>query len=274
MDIAAILGIAVGFGSIILGYLLEHGVLSALFLLSPAIIVFGGTLGAVILSFDMKDLKQVGGTLKSVFLNKSASDPDNLIETFVELSGIARKNGLLALETYVKSDDFNEYFKKGLASAIDGMPVDNIVSILELDDLIWTEKKKVQVSIFEAAGGFSPTMGIVGTVMGLVQVLGNMSTPEKLAESIAVAFIATLYGVLFANLLYLPLANKIKRKIKEGQLERLLITEGITSICNGENPNAIKEKLTVFAEKGKKNQLAGDSKEGKIAKGKKAKVNE
>ena len=271
MDIAVILGIAVGFGSIILGYLLEHGALSALFLVSPAIIVFGGTLGAVILSFDIKDITQLGGTLKAVFINKNASNPNSIIETFVELSGIARKNGLLALEPYIKSDDLNDYFKKALASTIDGMPIDNIVNILELDDLIWAEKAKIQVAIFEAAGGFSPTMGIVGTVMGLVQVLGNMSTPEKLAESIAVAFIATLYGVLFANLLYLPLANKIKRKTKEGQLERLLIMEGITSICNGENPAAIRDKLTIFADSNKKKQLVGEVKEKKAIKGKKVK---
>lgn len=271
MDIAAILGVVVGFGSIIVGYLLEGGIIGALFLLSPAIIVFGGTLGAVILSFDMKDLLQVGSTLKSVFINKKGSNSNNTIETFIELSGIARKNGLLALEPYTKSDDLNDYFKKALASTIDGMPIDNIVNILELDDMIWGEKAKIQVAIFEAAGGFSPTMGIVGTVMGLVQVLGNMSTPEKLAESIAVAFIATLYGVLFANLLYLPLANKIKRKIKDGQLERLLIMEGITSINNGENPAAIRDKLTIFAEKNKKDQSDGGGKEKKPAKVKKEK---
>jgi chemotaxis protein MotA len=271
LDIAAILGIVVGFGSIILGYLLEHGILSALFLLSPAIIVFGGTLGAVILSFDLKDLLQVGATLKSVFIVKKGRNSNNTIETFIELSGIARKNGLLALEPYIKSDELNEYFKKGLASTIDGMPIDNIVNLLELDDMIWNEKAKVQVAIFEAAGGFSPTMGIVGTVMGLVQVLGNMSTPEKLAESIAVAFIATLYGVLFANLLYLPLANKIKRKIKGEQLDRMLIMEGITSICNGENPAAIRDKLTIFAEKSKKDQAENGTKEKKPAKVKKEK---
>jgi len=246
MDISTILGLLTGFGAILIGFMLEGGTLGSLILPSPAIIVFGGTIGAVLLSFSLKDIMGVPKIIMSLLTTKKSKTPQ-LIEQLVEMSDIARREGLLGLEKIVNSDGKTDPFlKKSVMLLIDGTDMQRMRETLDNEIYIEEQKKKIEISIFEAAGGFSPTLGIIGTVMGLINVLGNMSTPEALAESISVAFVATLYGVCFANVLYLPLANKLKLKLKRFKIERELIIEGVMAIRNGESQKAVREKLDIY----------------------------
>lgn len=263
MDISTILGVIIGFGMIITGFLLEKGILSSLFLISPAVIVFGGTIGAVMLSFTMKDISRV----PKIFLSICKLPKNNinaLIDYLVMLSETSKREGLLSLEKVLEADQLKNkvdpFLKRGTLMVIDGTDLQGIQDLLETEIYLYEQKTKIDISIFEAAGGYSPTMGIIGTVLGLIQVLSNMSTPEELAKSIAVAFIATLYGVAFANLLYLPIGNKLKVKLKYYKLEKGMIIDGICSIRNGENPKLVRERLStymMFESKGAKTKDKG-----------------
>jgi chemotaxis protein MotA len=144
------------------------------------------------------------------------------------------------------SEKFDPMLKEGIKMVVDGTDAELVKNMYENELYINDQLKKNEASMFEAAGGYSPTMGIIGTVMGLVHVLGNLSSPEELSKSIAGAFIATLYGVCFANLVYLPMASKLKQKAKQAAFEKQLIMEGVMSIQAGENPSIIRRKLQTF----------------------------
>jgi chemotaxis protein MotA len=248
MDLATLLGLIIGFSMLIGGFILEGGHVESLFLLAPALIVFGGTLGAVMISFDMKDIKKLPKLFVETFKTRKSSE-DEIIEYFGKLAELARKEGLLSLESFVdedKSNDFDPMLKEGVKMVIDGTDGELIKNMFENEIYVKEQIRKVDASMFEAAGGFSPTMGIIGTVMGLIHVLGNLSSPEELSKSIAGAFIATLYGVAFANVVYLPMASKIKQKAKRETLEKQLIMEGILSVQTGENPSILRRKLGTF----------------------------
>ncbi|MDF2567458.1 MAG: hypothetical protein K0R90_914 [Oscillospiraceae bacterium] len=251
MDLTGILGIIIGFGMLVTGYILEHGKVSSLFLLSPALIVFGGTFGALMLSFSKNEILSLPKLFMAA-LKPQKFKPDQLIDFLVTISEKARKEGLLSVEEMLEKNDpknpVDPFLKRGMLMSIDGYDVHKITDIMENDIYVSEQKKKLGVALFEAAGGYSPTMGIIGTVMGLVQVLSNMGTPDELAKSIAVAFIATLYGVCFANLVYLPIASKLKVNMKYYRIEKELIIDGIASIQSGENPKTLREKLTPYLE--------------------------
>lgn len=255
MDLATLLGLIVGFSMLIFGFVLEGGKVGALILLSPAIIVFGGTIGAVTVSFSMDDVKKLPKIFMDTFKLRKNSE-DEIIEYFGKLAELARKEGLLSLESFVDEDNstnFDPMLKEGIRMVIDGTDGELIKNMFENEIYVKEHLRKTEAAMFEAAGGYSPTMGIIGTVMGLVHVLGNLSSPEELSKSIAAAFIATLYGVSFANLVYLPLASKIKQRAKQEILEKQLIMEGILSVQTGENPTILKRKLSTFRTDNKKN---------------------
>lgn len=258
----ALIAIILGFGSLIVAYVLEEGKLSALVSLSPVIIVFGGTFAAIMLSFPMEYVKKMPKILKIIF----AAKPINFVEKiafFKDLGFKTRKNGLLSLEGELSGDDIDPFVKKGLQMIVDGVEPATVRGILELEADMTSERHKMGASIFDAAGGYSPTMGIIGTVMGLVQVLGNLSDPSSLGPKIAVAFIATLYGVGFANLLWLPFGARLKAIDKEEANEKNLIIEAILLIQEGVNPNTIAEKLKGFLNK---EELAKyEAADGKVA---------
>lgn len=245
MDIGSIIGIVVGFAGVLVGFVLEGGNPAKL-ISSPSamIIVFGGTIGATVLSFPMSEIKQIPNALKMVFTNKK-HDPVGIINQLAELSEKARKDGLLSLEQDAQNNE-NDLIKKGLALVVDGIETEVIKDILirevELHESIYESSAK----IFEAAGGFGPTMGVLGTVMGMVQVLSSMEAePGGLGEKIATAFLATMFGVGTANLLFIPCAGRIKAKAASEKMVNDLIIEGLLSIQAGENPRIIKEKLNL-----------------------------
>lgn len=243
MDISILLGLLIGFGSIVIAFILEGGHLTALLGLSAALIVFGGTFGALMISFPQNKIKVFPKAFIIAF-KKRKSDIVEKILFYHNTLISARKNGLLTIEERLANNtELDSFGIKGLQMALDGMDPDVIRKSLESKVVAIDERHREYASMFEAAGGYSPTMGIIGTVTGLIHVLGNMSDPNSLAPKIALAFIATLYGVGFANLLWLPIANKLKTLNNEEIREREIEIEAIILIQEGVNPNVMLSKL-------------------------------
>jgi chemotaxis protein MotA len=245
---SALVFVILGFASLVVAYILEGGHISALFVYTAAMIVFGGTIGAVGLSFPLQDVMRFPGVLAKAF-SEHDSDMVNRIAQFIDIAGIARREGVLALENYMRGkDDLDHLTRTGLTLVVDGTEPETVRGIMEAYLDSRTERHKAGREMLESAGGFAPTMGIIGTVMGLVHVLGNLSNPDTLGPSIAVAFIATLYGVSSANLFWLPLASKLKGLHALEDAETRLVVEGVMLIGHGANPRIVGEKLQTFLE--------------------------
>lgn len=269
MDIASIAGVIIAIVGLLAGYLYEgkfdFSLLGSLLQPSAAFIVFGGSIGAVLISFPMSELSKLPGLIKMVFTQKEYNEVD-IINSLAELSEKARKDGLLSLEQDAQTNE-NELIKKGLALVVDGIETEVIKDILQREAYLHESVFEAGAKIFETAGGLAPTMGVIGTVMGMVSILKNLSNPEELGPMISVAFVATLYGVASANLFWLPFANKIKVKAAREQMISDLIIEGLLSIQAGENPRIIKEKLNLsllekMSKKGGSKQEASKELEG------------
>lgn len=247
MDITIILGILAGLAALIGGFLWEGGHLSGLLQGAAALIVFGGTLAAVIVSFPGSRLRTIPAALKLAF-GRSHRYTDELIDEVIEMSITARRDGVLALErlSYDHSDPF---LREGIQMVVDGHEPDIVRQVLELDIQATEQKHEGYAKIFESAGGYAPTMGIIGTVMGLIHVLGSLQDPTNLGPSIAVAFTATLYGVASANIIFAH-CIKIKARSEEEIIIMELLMEGIVAIQNGEHPLLIRKKLETFASAG------------------------
>ncbi len=246
-----IIAIVIGLASLLIAFIGEGGHLSALFIWTAALIVFGGTTGAVMLSFPMSNIKRIGKIIGVAFRGKK-NDLPGLIMYFKELAFKTRKEGLLSIEGEISTETKTDSFiKKGLQMIVDGVDPQGVRDILELEADMISERHKAGSAMFDSAGGFAPTMGIIGTVMGLVHVLGGLakSDPSQLGESIASAFLATLYGVGSANLIFLPIGTRLKNIDKQEQTEKNLIIEAILLIQEGVNPNTLSEKLKGFLNK-------------------------
>jgi chemotaxis protein MotA len=244
MDIATILGLILGIGSLIGSFLMEGGHLSALVQMPAIILVIFGTFGAAAITTSVKELTNIPNLIK-VALFEARMDTRQLIEFIFELSQKARKNGLLSLEKDL--DGIKEPFlKKAIQLAIDGFETNKIREILEIEMAYIEERHKAGAMFFNKLGGFSPTLGIMGTVLGLIHALGNMENSSNMAAAIASAFIATLWGVAMANLIYLPISDKLKHKHQHEALYLEIITEGVISLAMGDNPRVIRMKLVSF----------------------------
>ncbi|NLO98621.1 MAG: flagellar motor protein [Peptococcaceae bacterium] len=241
MDITTIIGIIIGFAGILSGFVIEGGHLGALVGLAPFLIVVGGTLGATIVGLPLQEIKKIPQWLKIAFSDKTFG-AEQAYFTLVHFSEKARQEGLLSLEQELETID-DKFTKQGMQLVIDGTDPEITKNILQSNISVLDNRHKIGIGFFEAAGGYSQTLGIIGTVMGLVHVLGNLTDPDILSGSIAAAFIATLYGVCFANLIYLPIATKLKIKNQMEVQTMEMILDGILSIQSGENPAILKEKL-------------------------------
>jgi chemotaxis protein MotA len=255
MDFATILGIVLGVGMIFGAFVLEGGNIASIFLVSPFMIVFGGTFGALTTSYTLKEIF----SLPSLFLNAcmlakgNESSIKQLIEVMVKIAEKARREGVLSLEADIQGElsdkKYDSMLRKGLRLTVDGSEPELIKHMLENEITFYENHQKKNAGMFEAAGGFAPTMGIIGTVMGLISVLGNLTNPDELGPSVAMAFVATLWGLGSANLFWLPIGAKIKLKTKLEIVQKEVIVEGVMSIQAGENPRTLKEKLEVFLTK-------------------------
>ena len=268
----AIIFLIVGFGSLVFAYWFEGGHLVGLLVLTAAIIVFGGTFGALGLSYPLSELKRLPGILRVAF-GEARTEMIEQVLKFVDQASIARREGVLALERIIEDDpELDELTQVGMRLVVDGVEPDVVREIMEAHVDAVSERHMAGADMLDAAGGFAPTMGIIGTVMGLVHVLGNLSDPGNLGPSIAVAFIATLYGVASANLLWLPLANKLKSLDRLERHDLMLEVEGVILIAKGANPRMVEEKLRVYLNPDDKEQfrdLSGE-RHGKAAAGEEA----
>ena len=244
MDPATILGVVIAFVAIFLANFLEGGAPLAMFLLPPMILVFGGTFGVAMASGLMKDTVGALKDLVKAFTAK-VPDPSQQVGQLVELAEQARRNGLLALEEQARSVE-DPFLKQGVEMLVDGKEPHELRDILEAKVAAKRATDKAHAKVFADMGGYAPTIGIIGTVLSLVHVLENLDKPEQLGHMIGGAFIATLWGVLSANVLFLPWASKLKR-ISELEAQAMeLAIEGLMSIQAGSNPRVIEQKLRAF----------------------------
>jgi chemotaxis protein MotA len=230
------------------GFLAEEGRVSDILKPTPAFIVFGGTLGAVLVGTPMRTVWRAFRRLWEVFFEKKG-DVDGLIDIVVDFAAKARKSGLVSLEQEADSIP-DPYLRKALQMAVDGADLQDVKSMMELDIALAENALEREARVYEAAGGYAPTIGILGAVLGLIQVMKHVSDPTKVGPGIAVAFVATIYGVGSANLLFLPAANKIKARAQAETLRRELLLEGVASIIEGLNPKLIRIRLEAYAASG------------------------
>jgi chemotaxis protein MotA len=254
VDKASLSGIILAVGGILAGLLLEGGNLSQIFQPTAAMIVFGGTLGAVMLQFPLPVVLQAMRRFGSVFLNPKQNSQQT-IRRLVDYAQKARREGIVSLDANLSQIE-DPFLKKSLMLAVDGTEPEELRKIMELELDNQAEYEEQVPQVFEAAGGFAPTIGIIGAVLGLIQVMQHLDKIDEVGRGIAVAFVATLYGVGSANLLYLPVAGKMKLRIREEQIAREMTLEGVASILEGMNPRMLETKLLGFlVESGKSNNL-------------------
>lgn len=244
MDFGSILGLIMSFGLILLGNKLEGGHVDSLIQATAALIVLGGTAGAVVLQFPLKRVvASFKGTL-GIFIRKKA-DPTSVIAQIVNFAKQARREGILALEKEIPSVS-DAFFAKSLRMAVDGLEPKTLVETMETEMETLETEAEFNKKIWEAVGGYAPTVGILGAVLGLIHVMSNLNDPSKLGAGIAVAFVATVYGVGTANLIALPFANKIAYAHKESQMVREIELKGVLLIQEGVNHSIIEEQLKSY----------------------------
>jgi chemotaxis protein MotA len=244
MDKSSFAGIFIALGGILLGLLLEGGRLVQIVQPTAALIVFGGTLGAVMLQFPLRVVLAAFRRLGQVFFDRSR-DPQTLIAEIVRCAHKARKEGIVSLDRDLQEIE-DPFLRKGLMLAVDGTEPQEIRKMMELELDNQAEHDEHVPRVFESAGGFSPTSGIIGAVLGLIQVMQHLDDVGEVGRGIAVAFVATIYGVGAANLFFLPAAGKIKMRVRQEQICREMMLEGVISILEGMNPRMIETKLLAF----------------------------
>jgi chemotaxis protein MotA len=263
MDFLTIGGLVVAALAILGGQVLEGGHISSIVQPTAAIIVLGGTLGSVLVSYPLADMIGAIKGLKHAFLEPKEK-PGELIELLLGLAKKARKDGLIALESDAEKAT-DPFLKKALSLAVDGTDPKVVMETLESEISAEEEVGHRHAKVFETAGGFAPTIGILGAVLGLIHVMENLSEPSKLGSGIATAFVATVYGVGSANILFLPLGNKLKLKHGQHTIWKMLIVTGVLAIQGGENTRLIEEKLRALIP-GKAHGAGHDAKAAEPAK--------
>lgn len=244
LDKASFGGIFLAVGGILAGLLLEGGNLGQIVQPTAAMIVFGGTLGAVMLQFPLAIVVLAFRQLGSVFVNPHR-DPEATIRLLVQYAQKARRDGIISLDAELPQIE-DSFLKKSLMLAVDGTEPQELRKMMELELDNQAEYEEQVPQVFESAGGFAPTVGIIGAVLGLIQVMQHLDKIDEVGRGIAVAFVATIYGVGSANLLYLPAAGKMKLRIREAQILREMTLEGVASILEGMNPRMLETKLLGF----------------------------
>jgi chemotaxis protein MotA len=241
MDSISLIGLALGLAAILVGQALEGGHISSLIQPTAFLIVIGGTLGAVMLQSPLQVFKDGMKMARWVF-QPPALTHIVLIEQVVGWSHVARKEGLLALEAQLQAVP-DPFIRKGIQLLVDGVEPERLREVLEVEISTWEGQMKQAARIWEGAGGYAPTVGILGAVMGLIHVMENLSDPAKLGSGIAVAFVATIYGVGSANLIFLPIAKKLLAHIGRLVSMREMLVDGLVGIANGDNPRIIESRL-------------------------------
>lgn len=244
MDKSTFAGILLAAGGILAGLLIEGGNVGQITQPTAAMIVFGGTIGAVMIQFPLAVVIGAFRELANVFMEQQ-QNAQGLIQELVRYANKARKEGIVSLDADLK--DVNEPFlKKSLMLAVDGTEPAELRNMMELELDNKAEHTEKIPQVFEAAGGYAPTVGIIGAVLGLIQVMQHLDKIEEVGRGIAVAFVATIYGVAAANLFFLPAAGKLKGRLRNQQVLREMTLEGVVSILEGMNPRMLETKLYGF----------------------------
>lgn len=242
MDVATPAGILLGFAAIIVSFMMEGGKIVAFIKIPSMLLVFGGTLGVTVASNKLTDVSGIiKATLRAVLPGKKV-DTTGIVNQLMEYADIARRDGLLALEEKT-SNITDPFLKRALELVVDGVDSEEVALTLEAEIEALQARHKVAAKFFADMGGFAPTMGIIGTVLGLVHALEGLADPAGLGKAISSAFVATLWGVMTANVIYLPMSNKLKRMSTTEIASRELIIQGILSIQAGVSPRAVGERL-------------------------------
>lgn len=261
MDLATIIGLVIASIGVFVGMVVKGVSLSALWNPAAILIIIAGTIGAVMIATPLRDIKKVPKYLKIIFKDNNSSEIHELVQKFTELSEIARKDGLLALEAKVNDLD-DEFMKSGLMLAIDGQSPEFIRDVLEEEIGAMEERHTKGATIFSQAGAYAPTLGVLGAVVGLIAALSDLSDTNKVAHAIAAAFIATFYGIFTGYVLYHPWSNKLKQKSAREVLEKQLIIEGILSVLEGQPPRLIEQKLRAYLPSEERKLLNNDGQGG------------
>ncbi len=260
-DFATLLGIAVACAGILGGLILEGGSIRDITQPTAALIVIGGTIGAVMVSTPGATLRSAVVRLHCVLfaapLNSRA-----LIDEIIGYSATARKLGLVSLEDSAQNAS-DPFLRKALTLVVDGCDLQEMRRMMELDLDLLESRAHADVKVFEAAGGYAPTIGIIGAVLGLIQVMKNLADTESVGHGIATAFVATVYGVAIANILFLPAANKMKARVREESEMREMMLEGVACIAEGMNPNLIRAKLEAFLPQNQREEEAPGPREAR-----------
>lgn len=260
MDKTSILGFIIGILAVCLGMVFKGTNLSVLINPAAILIIFAGTAAALLIAFPIKEIKKIPVLLKILFTDQQLISERELIPMFKEWATIARKEGLLALESHVDEID-DPFLKHGMKMVIDGQPPEFIREILEDDLTAMEERHAAGASIFTQAGTYAPTLGVLGAVIGLIAALGNMDDFEKLGPAIAAAFVATLFGIFSGYVLWHPFANKLKRKSKEEVKIKQIMIESILAIQGGVSARVIEDKILSYIPS-KERELNTSTKEG------------
>ena len=244
LDLATISGIALAMAGIIGGLLLEKGRIQDLTQGTAAMIVMGGTFGAVLVTTPMAIVMRALRGLSAVFFERT-SDTAAAIDRLIQYAAKARKQGIVSLEAEAAAID-DPFLRKALSLAVDGTDLQELRKMMEIDIAVAEHNAESEARVWEAAGGYAPTIGIIGAVMGLIQVMKHLEDIKEVGHGIAVAFVATVYGVGSANILFLPAANKLRARMQEVSLRKDMILEGIVGIVEGLNPTLIRLKLDAY----------------------------
>lgn len=251
---STIIGLVISFGALIVAFIFEGGVVSKLLQPTAALIVFGGTIGALFISYHIHSLSKVPKALGKIFKTPHNNRVE-MINVILQLSATSKREGLLSLEKEIDGKGYDDLLNIGIKLVVDGADEDVVRNVITSNiDSIEEENEEV-ASVFETAGGYAPTMGVIGTVMGLVNVLANMGDAKEIGAKIAMAFIATLYGVGSANLIWLPIGNKL-RKISESEIKtKQMILEGILLLREGSNQSFMRAQLKGYLENEEKEKI-------------------
>jgi chemotaxis protein MotA len=247
VDKASFSGVLIGLAGVMGGLLLEGGKVSQVLQPTAAMIVFGGTAGAVLLQFPLPVVVNAMRSLATVFFGGGQS-LESGIELLVQLANVARREGIVQLDSRL-DEIADPFLKKALMLAVDGTEPQELRKIMELELDNQSERRERQHMVFESAGGFSPTIGIIGAVIGLIQVMQHLDKMDEVGRGIAVAFVATIYGVGAANLIFLPAAGKLRIRMREDLVRNEMMLEGVISILEGMNPRMLEIKLRSFLAK-------------------------
>lgn len=254
MDKGSFFGAFLAVAGILAGLIIEGGNIGQILQPTAAMIVFGGTMGAVLLQFPLKTVTAAFKRAAYAFASPRKQH-EHLIQMLISFANKARRNGVVSLDADLQTID-DPFLRQALMLAVDGTESGDLRKIMQVSLDSMTESEDRMPAVFEAAGGFSPTMGILGAVLGLIQVMHHLDNMQEVGRGIAVAFVATIYGVGIANLFFLPLAGKLRLRLRADYMEREMMLEGVASILDGMNPRMLEVKLGGFIEEQSRNKEA------------------